>query len=116
MTHVVNYDLPQNAEDHVHRIGRTSRAGAFGKAITLADQVFVMGLEPLERMLGYKIPVEWPDGSLFVEPRTDVRSRPRRVTGAETSGAPLRPGSPANDPWYPTATATPPVRISSSHP
>lgn len=78
VSHVVNYDLPQNPEDYVHRIGRTARAGASGKAITLADEVFVTGLEPLEKMLGYKIPVEWPDESLFIAPRTDLPSRPRR--------------------------------------
>jgi ATP-dependent RNA helicase RhlB len=80
VTHVVNYDLPQNPEDYVHRVGRTARAGAFGKAITLADEVFVIGLEAIERMLGYKIPVEWPDESLFLQPRTDIPSRPRRPT------------------------------------
>lgn len=83
VTHVVNYDLPQNPEDYVHRIGRTARAGASGKAITLADEVFVLGLEPLEKMLGYKIPVEWPDDSLLVQPRTDLPvqlRRPRRIS------------------------------------
>ncbi len=78
VTHVVNYDLPQNPEDYVHRIGRTARAGAFGKAITLADEVFVLGLEPIEQMLGYKIPVEWPEDSLFIQPRTDPSRRPQR--------------------------------------
>lgn len=77
VTHVVNYDLPQHPEDYVHRIGRTARAGATGKAMTLADEVFVMSLESLEQMLGYKIPVEWPDESLFIQPRADVPSRRR---------------------------------------
>lgn len=80
VSHVVNYDLPSNPEDYVHRIGRTARAGASGKAITLADEVFVTGLEPLEKMLGYKIPVDWPDDSLFIEPRRDLPSGPRRPT------------------------------------
>ena len=38
VTHVINYDLPQDAEDYVHRIGRTARAGAEGKAISFADE------------------------------------------------------------------------------
>lgn len=75
VTHVVNYDLPHNPEDYVHRIGRTARAGASGKAITLADEVFVLGLEPLEKMLGYKIPVEWPDDSLFLRLQTEIQSK-----------------------------------------
>ncbi len=87
VTHVVNYDLPQNPEDYVHRIGRTARAGASGKAMTLADEVFVLGLEPVEKMLGYKIPVEWPDDSLFIQPRTDLPFRPRPPRrGSEVRG------------------------------
>ena len=38
VSHVINYDLPQDCEDYVHRIGRTARAGAEGKAISLADE------------------------------------------------------------------------------
>ena len=43
VTHVVNYDLPQDAEDYVHRIGRTARAGASGRALTLACESYVHG-------------------------------------------------------------------------
>ena len=43
VTHVFNYDVPQDAEDYVHRIGRTARAGASGKAITLACETYVDG-------------------------------------------------------------------------
>ncbi|MFQ5881568.1 MAG: DEAD/DEAH box helicase [Candidatus Methylomirabilales bacterium] len=93
VTHVVNYDLPQNPEDYVHRIGRTARAGVSGKAITLADEVFVLGLEPLEQMLGYKIQVEWPDDSLFIQTRTDLSSRPRRPPrSSEGRGGHVDPG------------------------
>src|SRR5262245_47815261 len=45
VTHVINYDLPFDAEDYVHRIGRTARAGASGKAISLACEEYVDGLE-----------------------------------------------------------------------
>jgi ATP-dependent RNA helicase RhlB len=68
VTHVVNYDLPQEAEDYVHRIGRTARAGASGKAISLADEEYVLSLEAIEEFIGHKIPVEWPDEDLFREP------------------------------------------------
>jgi ATP-dependent RNA helicase RhlB len=68
VTHVVNYDLPQEAEDYVHRIGRTARAGASGKAISLADEEYVLSLEAIEEFIGHKIPVEWPDDDLFREP------------------------------------------------
>ena len=43
VTHVVNYDVPQDAEDYVHRIGRTARAGASGRALTLACETYVDG-------------------------------------------------------------------------
>ena len=57
ISHVINYDIPQDAENYVHRIGRTARAGKTGRAISLACEDYVYHLEPLEDMLGYKIPV-----------------------------------------------------------
>ena len=62
---VINYDLPQDREDYVHRIGRTARAGAAGKAISLADEEYVLSLEAIEEFIGFKIPVEWPDEFLL---------------------------------------------------
>jgi ATP-dependent RNA helicase RhlB len=67
VTHVFNYDLPQDAEDYVHRIGRTGRAGASGKAISLADEEYVYSLEEIERYIGKKIPVEWADESMYAK-------------------------------------------------
>ncbi|HWU38148.1 MAG TPA: helicase-related protein, partial [Candidatus Acidoferrum sp.] len=78
VTHVINYDLPQDAEDYVHRIGRTARAGASGKAISLADEHYVLSLEAIEEFIGHKIPVEWADDELFVKPVAVARSRPDR--------------------------------------
>lgn len=66
VSHVVNYDLPQDAEDYVHRIGRTARAGAAGKAVSLADEEYVYSLEDIERYIGQKIPVEWAGESMYV--------------------------------------------------
>jgi ATP-dependent RNA helicase RhlB len=84
VTHVVNYDIPQDSEDYVHRVGRTARAGAAGKAISLADEEYVLGLEAIEKLLGFKIPVEWPDESLLVkelprDPTWRPRERPREA-------------------------------------
>jgi len=67
ITHVINYDLPQDAENYIHRIGRTARAGQSGRALSLACERYVLHLEPLEKMLGYKIPVVWPEDSLFFD-------------------------------------------------
>jgi ATP-dependent RNA helicase RhlB len=66
VTHVINYDLPQDAEDYVHRIGRTGRAGATGKAISLADEEYVYSLGDIEKYIGQKIPVEWADEGMYV--------------------------------------------------
>lgn len=57
VTHVINYDLPQDAEDYVHRIGRTARAGASGKAISLACEDYVYSLPDVEEYIRQKIPV-----------------------------------------------------------
>jgi ATP-dependent RNA helicase RhlB len=78
VTHVVNYDLPLDAEDYVHRIGRTARAGASGKAISLACEQYVEGLEAIERYIGFKLPYEVPEDSMLVHP---VRHAPRDHQG-----------------------------------
>jgi len=57
VTHVVNYDLPEDAEDYVHRIGRTARAGAAGKAIGLACEEYVRSLPDIEDYIKQKIRV-----------------------------------------------------------
>ena len=67
ITHVINYDLPQDAEDYVHRIGRTARAGNRGTAITLCCEDFAQHLDRVEEYLKGKIPVSWPEEELFLE-------------------------------------------------
>ena len=57
---VVNYDIPEDFESYVHRIGRTARAGKSGKSITLACEQYVYGLEAIETYIQMKIPVIWP--------------------------------------------------------
>jgi ATP-dependent RNA helicase RhlB len=57
VTHVINYDLPQDSEDYVHRIGRTARAGAAGRAISLACEEYVHSLPDIEDYIRQKIPV-----------------------------------------------------------
>ncbi|MEO5366490.1 MAG: DEAD/DEAH box helicase [Magnetococcus sp. WYHC-3] len=95
VTHVVNYDVPENAEDYVHRIGRTARAGARGDAILLVDEEGAYNLEAVEAFIGMKIPVGWPDDSLFVPltrpPRRVVREEGERIVrdsrGRDKGGA-----------------------------
>jgi len=58
VSHVFNFDLPQNAEDYVHRIGRTARAGASGDAVSFACERYVFGLPDIEAYIGNKIPTQ----------------------------------------------------------
>ena len=58
VSHVFNYDLPQDAEDYVHRIGRTARIGKDGDAVSFACEEFVYSLPDIEEYIGHKIPVE----------------------------------------------------------
>ena len=62
---VINYDLPQDRENYVHRIGRTARAGNSGKAISLASEGTAEHLEAIESFIGMKIPVQTADIDLF---------------------------------------------------
>ena len=66
VTHVVNYDVPEDMEDYVHRIGRTARAGASGLAITMADEELVFHLPAIEEYIGMTIPSEIPADDMFI--------------------------------------------------
>lgn len=89
VTHVINYDLPENAEDYVHRIGRTARAGAKGDAISLVDENGAYFLEAVEEYVGAKISVEFPEDALFAELELPARSPPETRSPREyvTRGA-----------------------------
>ena len=78
VSHVINWDLPQDAEDYVHRIGRTARAGAGGKAIALVDEASALNLEAVEKFIGQKISVEWAEDDLYlpeIKPTAEERRR-----------------------------------------
>jgi ATP-dependent RNA helicase RhlB len=68
VSHVFNYDLPQDAEDYVHRIGRTARLGAEGDAISFACDLYAMSLPDIEIYIGQKIPVANLEPELLVMP------------------------------------------------
>ena len=67
ITHVFNYDLPQVAEDYVHRIGRTARAGASGTAISFACEEYVYSLPEIEHYIHNKLPVTPLDEELLAD-------------------------------------------------
>jgi ATP-dependent RNA helicase RhlB len=81
VSHVVNYDLPQDPEDYVHRIGRTARAGASGDAISFACETFAITLPEIEAYIGHRIPVAQLDPGLLMKvniPPREARPRLRR--------------------------------------
>ena len=80
VSHVYNYDLPQDAEDYVHRIGRTARLGAEGDAISFACDMYAQSLPEIEEYIGQKIPVGTMDPALLALP--PPRHRPEAPAGA----------------------------------
>jgi ATP-dependent RNA helicase RhlB len=65
VSHVINYDLPQDCADYVHRIGRTARAGASGDAISFACETYAFSLPEIEAYIGHRIPMGTVDPALM---------------------------------------------------
>ena len=82
---VINYDLPQDREDYVHRIGRTARAGASGDAISFGCETYAISLPDIEDFIGHKIPVANYDHRLLPELRKPA-PRKRKSPGRKSSG------------------------------
>jgi len=83
VSHVFNFDLPQNAEDYVHRIGRTARAGASGEAISFACEEYVFSLPEIEELLGHEIEAANITDDLLPELAPPVKTqRPRNHRNA----------------------------------
>jgi len=83
VTHVINYDLPDDAEDYVHRIGRTARAGEAGDAISFVCESYAMGWPDIEAFIGARIPISTVEPALLaeVDPKTRVRVERRSRDG-----------------------------------
>jgi len=89
VSHVINYDLPQDVEDYVHRIGRTARFGASGEAISFVCEEYAYSMPDIEAFIGEKIPTQTVTDDLLASdikqpekkpshPRNNTRSRPRK--------------------------------------
>ncbi len=107
---VVNFDLPEDAENYVHRVGRTGRAGQSGQAFSMVGDRDVDSLQRIEEFLGNKLEVIWMDDAELVTefrpfPRDESRGGPahkrrgdrreeRPSRGDRPSGRPPRRGSP----------------------
>ncbi len=83
--YVINYDLPHEREDYVHRIGRTARAGAAGDAISFGCESYAMSLPDIEAYIGHKIPVAKYDPDLLPE-LIKPKYKPREKSGQGRRG------------------------------
>jgi ATP-dependent RNA helicase RhlB len=91
VSHVFNFDLPQDAEDYVHRVGRTARAGASGDAVSLCCEEYVYSLPAIEEYIGHKIPAEMAGGELMITPKKPER---RQRSHKKPSGKAQHKGRP----------------------
>ena len=95
VTHVINFDLPQDAPDYVHRIGRTARLGARGEAISFACENYAFHLPEIEDYIGYAIPVDQAGAESMPDikkapyrPRNKDSGRKRHGGGGRSGGNP----------------------------
>lgn len=78
VSHVFNFDLPQDAEDYVHRIGRTARAGASGDAVSFVCETYAFSLPDIEEYIGHAIPSVAVTPELLAEVRRPQSIRRHR--------------------------------------
>jgi ATP-dependent RNA helicase RhlB len=107
VSHVFNYDLPQDAEDYVHRIGRTARLGADGDAISFACDMYAQGLPDIEAYIDQKIPVARVDPELLAPPPPRVRKTPMPVSAEEEDDGSIETKPPPRKHARPGASRAP---------
>ena len=86
VSHVINYSLPQDPEDYVHRIGRTGRAGAKGTSVSFACEEDSFHIPEIEKYMGRELPCRHPEEELLTLPPKPVRKPPKRAPAATGRG------------------------------
>ena len=104
LSHVFNFDVPHHAEDYVHRIGRTGRAGLEGHAFTIANPEDRFAIEAIEKLIGHPIPPMIVEG---LDPIDWAEGDGRKRRGRGKPGAAKKPAPRARAP-KPDAAAPPP--------
>ncbi|AKJ64630.1 DEAD/DEAH box helicase [Kiritimatiella glycovorans] len=98
ISHVINYNTPQNPEDYVHRIGRTGRAGSEGTSVTFASETEAFEIPAIEELLGDRLSCEHPPDELLQElpkpTRPAAKPRGKRDGGGSGSRRSGRSGRP----------------------
>jgi len=92
ISHVVNFNLPEEAEDYVHRIGRTGRAGSLGTSISFADEDESFLIPGIEQTIGMKLPCEHPPEELLTKPPSFSRPSKFKSEGKSHGGRGDRKG------------------------
>jgi ATP-dependent RNA helicase RhlB len=100
MDHVINYTLPRDPEDYVHRIGRTGRAGSAGTSISFADEDDSFNIPAMEKLLGNKLPCIYPQEEWLapLPPPPKKTSRKRRSPSSQRPKKRPRRSKPSQGP------------------
>lgn len=88
VTHVINYDFPEQSEDYIHRIGRTGRAGVKGAAITFVSPANQQALKKVEKLIGKTLPRKKAEGFAYDQSAPELKreDRPRATKIAKKAG------------------------------
>jgi ATP-dependent RNA helicase RhlB len=88
VSRVINFDLPQDAEDYVHRIGRTARVGASGLAISMACETYAVHLMDIENFVGHRIDIEQDYSDILLSDAINPGYIPKRQRGKRREDRP----------------------------
>ncbi len=94
VSHIFNYDLPEDAEDYVHRIGRTARAGKSGDAISFACETHSFSLPDIEAFIGHQLPIKPVTSDMLAEVDPKSRVYPERRPRDDRRGGRGGPSKP----------------------